>query len=129
MEMSEAGKNDICMMYRQAKHPDRQIQILADLNDTTKIRIIGILISNGEELPGRTIRQLHRRMEILKKKIAAAEEEYKENARNAEYDKYSRLDRLDEEIARYERHYKEIKEALGIDKKESREESLWQDIQ
>ena len=61
--------------------------------------------------------------------IAAAEEEYKENAANADYSKYNRLDRLNAEILRYERQYREIKEALSTDKKEGWEERLWQDLQ
>ena len=127
--MNEARKNDICMRYRQAKYPDRQIQILTELNSMSKVEVIGILIGNGEKIQRRTVNQLHKKMETLKKKIAAAEEEYKENAANADYSRYNRLDRLNAEIVRYERQYREIKEALGIDKKEGREGSLWQDIQ
>ncbi len=115
--MNEARKNDICMRYRQAKYPDRQIQILAELNSMSKVEVIGILIGNGEKIQRRTVNQLHKKMETLKKKIAAAEEEYKENAANADYSRYNRLDRLNAEIVRYERQYREIKEALGIDKK------------
>lgn len=125
MKVSAAVKKDICRRYREAKYPDRQIEILADLNTMSKMMVIGILSGNGEELPESTVKRLCRKMETLKKKIAAAEKEYKENARNVDYTKYSRLDKLNEEIAKYERQCKEIEEALGLDKKESREGSLW----
>ena len=59
-------------------HPDRQIPILAQLNGMSKTEIIGILIWKGEELPKRTVNQIDRKMKSLKKKIAAAEKEYKE---------------------------------------------------
>ncbi len=126
MAAGEAVKNDICRQYREAKYPERQINILAELNNMSKVKVIGILTGNGEKLTGRTIKQLNKKMETLKKKIAAAEEEYRENARNADYDKYSRLDRLDEEIAKYERQYKELEEALGRGRKEREEGRLWQ---
>lgn len=40
---TESEKSDICMMYRQAKYPDVQIEILADLYDCTKKDIMRVL--------------------------------------------------------------------------------------
>lgn len=126
MMASEAVKNDICRIYREAKYPDRQIPILAQLNGMSKTEIIGILIWKGEELPKRTVNQIDRKMKSLKKKIAAAEKEYKENARNVDYSRYNRLDRLDARIMKYERQYKELEEALGKGRKGKEEGRLWQ---
>lgn len=40
---TESEKSDICMMYRQAKYPDVQIEILADLYDCAKKDIMRVL--------------------------------------------------------------------------------------
>ena len=42
--------SEICAEYRQSKKKYTQIQILADLNATTKGEIIQILRAGGEEL-------------------------------------------------------------------------------
>lgn len=43
---------EICREYRQAKDPKKQIEILADYNQTTKSAIVDILRAGGEKVPG-----------------------------------------------------------------------------
>ena len=54
--MMEMGEYEICNRYRHAKHKGEQLEILAELNDVTRHKIIGILLENGEnvKLPIRT---------------------------------------------------------------------------
>lgn len=97
--------SEICRMYRQAKDKGTQIQILAELNATSRDAIIKILLTNGEQvklpLPRRGKRRnkeltdkqyynaLLRRLDVLDVQIAKAEGEYRmilavlEGAKNA----------------------------------------------
>lgn len=43
---------EICREYRQAKDPKKQVEILADCNQTTKSAIVDILRAGGEKVPG-----------------------------------------------------------------------------
>lgn len=43
---------EICRDYRQAKQKQKQIGILAELNQCDKITIVSILKAGGEQLPG-----------------------------------------------------------------------------
>lgn len=43
---------EICREYRQAKDPKKQVEILADYNQTTKSAIVDILRAGGEKVPG-----------------------------------------------------------------------------
>lgn len=54
--MMEMGECEICNRYRHAKHKGEQLEILAELNDVPRHKIIGILLENGEnvKLPIRT---------------------------------------------------------------------------
>lgn len=54
--MMEMGECEICNRYRQAKHKGEQLEILAELNEVPRRKIIGILLENGEnvKLPIRT---------------------------------------------------------------------------
>ncbi len=46
---------EICKEYREAKNPDKQIDILADLNDTKSTRIAWILTRAGYDVPYRRL--------------------------------------------------------------------------
>ncbi len=46
---------EICKEYREAKNPDKQIDILADLNDTKSTRIAWILARAGYDVPYRRL--------------------------------------------------------------------------
>ena len=65
-------EREICIMYREAKNQNAQIQILADLS------IIKILVRNGETLPSRAINQLYKRLDALEAQISECEKEYRE---------------------------------------------------
>lgn len=41
------SEREICESYHRAKRPERQIQILADLTDTTPVAIQEVLRRNG----------------------------------------------------------------------------------
>lgn len=71
-------EREICIMYRDAKNQNTQLQILADLNGTSRIEIIKILVRNGEKLPSRVISQLCRRLDVLDAQIHEREREYRE---------------------------------------------------
>lgn len=71
-------EREICIMYREAKNQNAQIQILADLNSMNKIEIIKILVRNGEKLPSRAINQLYKRLDALEAQISEREKEYRE---------------------------------------------------
>ena len=47
--MMEMGECEICNRYRHAKHKGEQLEILAELNDVPRHKIIGILLENGEK--------------------------------------------------------------------------------
>lgn len=48
--MMEMGEYEICNRYRHAKHKGEQLEILAELNDVPRNKIIGILLENGENV-------------------------------------------------------------------------------
>lgn len=74
-------EREICIMYRDAKNQNTQLQILADLNSVSRIEIIRILVSNGEKLPSRTVNQLYKRLDVLDAQISEREREYREIVR------------------------------------------------
>lgn len=71
-------EREICIMYREAKNQNTQIQILADLSSMSRIEIIKILVRNGEKLPSRAINQLYKRLDTLAAQISEREKEYRE---------------------------------------------------
>lgn len=71
-------EREICIMYREAKNQNTQIQILADLSSMSRIEIIKILVRNGEKLPSRAINQLYKRLDTLEAQISKREKEYRE---------------------------------------------------
>ena len=75
MQMTEKS---IISMYRQSRNKSTQIGILAELNNTRKSRIIGILSRNGEKIPERDMRSLTNRMNRIEQKIKDLEAEYRE---------------------------------------------------
>ena len=74
-------EREICIMYREAKNQNSQLQILAELNDVSRNEIIRILVKNGEKLPSRAISQLYKRLDVLEAQISEREKEYKEIVR------------------------------------------------
>lgn len=74
-------EREICIMYREAKNQNAQIQILADLSSMSRIEIIKILVRNGEKLPSRVINQLYKRLDVLEDQISEREKEYSEIVR------------------------------------------------
>lgn len=74
-------EREICIMYREAKNQNSQLQILAELNDVSRNEIIRILVKNGEKLPSRAINQLYKRLDVLEAQISEREKEYKEIVR------------------------------------------------
>lgn len=73
-KMSEA---EICREYRNAKNPNPQLQILADLNGIKRIEVIKILAKNGEKLPKFAVNQLYKRLSVLEEKIEEEEQEHR----------------------------------------------------
>lgn len=71
-------EREICIMYREAKNQNAQIQILADLSSVNRLEIIKILVRNGEKLPSRAINQLYKRLDALDAQISEREKEYRE---------------------------------------------------
>ena len=74
-------EREICIMYREARNQNTQLQILAELNDVNRNEIIRILVKNGEKLPSRVINQLYKRLDVLEAQISEREKEYKEIVR------------------------------------------------
>lgn len=72
---------EICLMYREARNQNTQLQILAELNDVSRNEIIRILVKNGEKLPSRVINQLYKRLDVLGAQISEREKEYREIVR------------------------------------------------
>lgn len=70
------GEWEICYNYRSAKHKERQIQILADLNGVNTLEIIKILVRGGESLPKRTLNRLFAQLDKLEVQIMEKEREY-----------------------------------------------------
>lgn len=67
---TESEKSDICMMYRQAKYPDVQIEILADLYDCTKKDILRVLnASRNDTKPKIQVQDEESRIELIKRVI------------------------------------------------------------
>ncbi len=71
-------EREICIMYREARNQNTQLQILAELNDVNRNEIIRILVKNGEKLPSRVINQLYKRLDVLEAQISEREKEYRE---------------------------------------------------
>ena len=49
---------------------------MAELNDTDRNQIIGLLVKHGEEIPDRVVSQLYRRLDALDAQISEREKEY-----------------------------------------------------
>lgn len=91
MEMTES---EICRRYRLSKNRGEQVQILSELNGTSRAKIISILLQSGEQVripvptKGRPrscemtdeeyYSALFKRMDYLDAKIAKMENEYRE---------------------------------------------------
>lgn len=73
-------EREICRSYREAKKQNMQLQILAELNGVSRVRIIGILLRNGETVSSSVIKQLYKRLETLEAQISEREKEYLEIA-------------------------------------------------
>lgn len=74
-------EREICIMYREARNQNTQLQVLAELNDVSRNEIIRILVKNGEKLPSRAINQLYKRLDVLEAQISEREKEYREIVR------------------------------------------------
>lgn len=74
-------EREICIMYREARNQNTQLQVLAELNDVSRNEIIRILVKNGEKLPSRAINQLYKRLDVLEEQISEREKEYREIVR------------------------------------------------
>lgn len=74
-------EREICIMYREARNQNTQLQVLAELNDVSRNEIIRILVKNGEKLPSRVINQLYKRLDVLEAQISEREKEYREIVR------------------------------------------------
>lgn len=74
-------EREICLMYREARNQNTQLQVLAELNDVSRNEIIRILVKNGEKLPSRVINQLYKRLDVLEAQIFEREKEYREIVR------------------------------------------------
>lgn len=70
-------EHEICHLYRAARNKVTQLQILAELNDTDRNQIIGLLVKHGEKIPDRVISQLYRRLDTLDAQISEREKEYR----------------------------------------------------
>ena len=68
-------EREICLMYREARNQNTQLQVLAELNDVSRNEIIRILVKNGEKLPSRVINQLYKRLDVLEAQIFERENE------------------------------------------------------
>lgn len=74
-------EKEICLMYREAKNKDIQLNILAELNDVNRNEIIRILVKNGNELSRRVINQMYKRLDVLDAQISVMQGEYREIVR------------------------------------------------
>ena len=93
--MMEMGEYEICNRYRHAKHKGEQLEILAELNDVPRHKIIGILLENGENV------KLPIRTRGRKRNTDFTEKEYQKALLN-------RLDELDGQISDRENEFKDI---------------------
>lgn len=71
-------EREICLSYREAKNRDTQLQVLAELNSMSRVRIIGILVKNGEKVSDKVTNQLYKRLDVLDAQISEREREYRE---------------------------------------------------
>ena len=71
-------EREICLMYREARNKDIQLNILAELNDVNRNEIIRILVEIGDELSQRVINQLYKRLDVLDAQISERQKEYSE---------------------------------------------------
>lgn len=69
-------EREICISYKEAKQPNEQTKILAELNGTDRFEIIRILIKNDVKLASSTIKYMHKRLEQLDANISKGEREY-----------------------------------------------------
>lgn len=92
MEMTE---REICRNYRLSKNRGEQLQILAELNATSRAKIIGILIRGGETV----------RLAIPTKGKPRTREMTDKEYCNALF-KY--MDTLDIKIAKLENEYRDV---------------------
>lgn len=106
-------EREICISYKEARRPDEQTQILADLNGTNKVEIIKILAKNKVELTGLTVRYLHRRLDQLNKLLVKKEQKRKEATMDGRLKVH---DRLEQEIKEGECECQKIAEILNMAK-------------
>lgn len=92
MEMTEY---EVLKMYRQAGDKGKQIQILAELNQTSRMEIIRLLLRGGEQV------RIHLPCRGKKRKQELTEKEYRKAL-------VKRMDELDSKIAALEKEYREI---------------------
>lgn len=71
-------EREICLSYREAKNRNVQLKVLAELNSVSKVKIIGILVKNGEKVSDKATNQLYKRLEVLEAQISEREREYRE---------------------------------------------------
>ena len=74
-------EREICLSYREAKKRNMQLQVLAELNGTSQVAIIEILVKNGEKLSAKVTSQLYKRLDVLDTQISVREKEYCEIGR------------------------------------------------
>lgn len=91
----------ICKSYREAKDRAEQIEILKDLNCTTRSKIIKILVRNGYKV------RIAIPSKGMKKRRELTDDEYQKAL-------YRRLDILDENIAKMENEFRDILAVLGV---------------
>lgn len=120
MEMTEG---EIARKYRMAKHKDKQVGILADINGTSREDIVCILIRAGE-----AVKPERRKKSRKSKKEIEVKPGHKDGSSAAQpkppsgegvssttisgldrcmEELFRKLDTLDEEIARLEKEYRE----------------------
>lgn len=109
---------EICRLYREAKYPNEQVQIFADLESTNKYEIIRILIANNEELKQPTVRHLHKRLDSLDRLISKKEQRRRDLVKADGHEAPARLNR---EIANAEREYQTVTELLSKIEKKKKE--------
>lgn len=100
----EMTNGEIVRRYRQAGDKGGQIQILAELNETSRINIINILLRQGEEV------RVHLPSRGKKRKQELTEREYRTAL-------LKRLNELDAKIAVLELEYREIAAVVKAEKK------------
>lgn len=80
MEMTD---KQIIDMYKRSKHPDRQVKILAELNDCTQEEILEILGLKEDKKPTEITKEdplelwLHNKIDETDKKIKELEDLYR----------------------------------------------------